>query len=93
MSCSKLFSGNLSELINKIQYLHYDYETLHSCIIISNFIENGVNLHSLVVTMNVYAETNLLEKIFELILQNPNFILNIKDLTIYSIFIRRQKMR
>ncbi|RGB39186.1 hypothetical protein C1646_754854 [Rhizophagus diaphanus] len=36
MACSKLFSGDLPELINKIvQYFHYDYKTLHSCILVN----------------------------------------------------------
>ncbi|PKK61296.1 hypothetical protein RhiirC2_792009 [Rhizophagus irregularis] len=31
MACSKIFLGDLPELINKIiQYFHYDYKTLHS---------------------------------------------------------------
>ncbi|PKY30781.1 hypothetical protein RhiirB3_448043 [Rhizophagus irregularis] len=36
MACSKLFSGDLPELMNKIiQYFHYDYKTLHSCIFVN----------------------------------------------------------
>jgi hypothetical protein len=36
MACSKFFSGDLPELINKvIQYFHYDYKTLHSCIFVN----------------------------------------------------------
>ncbi|GBC22156.2 hypothetical protein GLOIN_2v1881283 [Rhizophagus irregularis DAOM 181602=DAOM 197198] len=36
MACSKLFSGDLPELINEIiQYFHYDYKTLHSCIFVN----------------------------------------------------------
>ncbi|PKC64249.1 hypothetical protein RhiirA1_462670 [Rhizophagus irregularis] len=36
MACSKLFSGDLPELINEIiQYFHYDYKTLHSCILVN----------------------------------------------------------
>ncbi|CAB5144508.1 unnamed protein product [Rhizophagus irregularis] len=36
MACSKLFSGDLPELIDKvIQYFHYDYKTLHSCILVN----------------------------------------------------------
>src|ERR1700743_3446532 len=36
MACSKLFSGDLPELINEvIQYFHHDYKTLHSCILVN----------------------------------------------------------
>ena len=36
MVCSKLFSGDLPELIDDIiQYFHYDYKTLHSCILVN----------------------------------------------------------
>ncbi|GBB86799.1 hypothetical protein RclHR1_13210006 [Rhizophagus clarus] len=36
MTCSKLFSGSLPELINEIiQYFHYDYKTLYSCILVN----------------------------------------------------------
>ncbi|GBB86798.1 hypothetical protein RclHR1_13210005 [Rhizophagus clarus] len=36
MACSKLFSGNLPELINEImQYFRYDCKTLHSCILVN----------------------------------------------------------
>ncbi|RIA84577.1 hypothetical protein C1645_879840 [Glomus cerebriforme] len=36
MICSKLFAGNLPELINEIiQYFHRDYQTLHSCILVN----------------------------------------------------------
>ncbi|GBC02659.1 hypothetical protein RclHR1_04740002 [Rhizophagus clarus] len=36
MTCLKLFSGDLPELINEvIQYFHYDYKTLHSCILVN----------------------------------------------------------
>ncbi|GET66559.1 hypothetical protein GLOIN_2v1879328 [Rhizophagus irregularis DAOM 181602=DAOM 197198] len=36
MACSKFFSGNLPELLNEvIQYFHYDYKTLHSCILVN----------------------------------------------------------
>ncbi|RGB39190.1 hypothetical protein C1646_754858 [Rhizophagus diaphanus] len=37
MACSKLFSGDLPpELLNEvIQNLHYDYKTLHSCILVN----------------------------------------------------------
>ncbi|CAB5182259.1 unnamed protein product [Rhizophagus irregularis] len=35
MACSKIFSGDLPELINEvIQYFRYDYKTLHSCILV-----------------------------------------------------------
>ncbi|PKK56155.1 hypothetical protein RhiirC2_800629, partial [Rhizophagus irregularis] len=44
------------------------------------FIENEVNLHSLEVTMNI----GHFDLIIELILQNPNFICNIKHLKISS---------
>ncbi|PKK60284.1 hypothetical protein RhiirC2_790876 [Rhizophagus irregularis] len=36
MACSKFFSGDLPELLNEvIQYFHYDYKTLHSCILVN----------------------------------------------------------
>ncbi|RGB43125.1 hypothetical protein C1646_750189 [Rhizophagus diaphanus] len=36
MACSKIFSGDLPELINEIiQYFHHDYKTLYSCILIN----------------------------------------------------------
>jgi hypothetical protein len=36
MACSKLFSGDLPELINEIiKYFHYDRKTLHSCILVN----------------------------------------------------------
>ncbi|CAB5182275.1 unnamed protein product [Rhizophagus irregularis] len=36
MACSKLFLGDLPELVNEIiQYFHYDYKTLHSCILVN----------------------------------------------------------
>ncbi|PKK64506.1 hypothetical protein RhiirC2_787380 [Rhizophagus irregularis] len=38
MTCSKLFSGDLPELLDKvIRYFHYDYKTLHSCILVNRF--------------------------------------------------------
>src|SRR5580698_919093 len=36
MACSKIFSGNLPELIYQIiQYFQYDYKMLHSCILVN----------------------------------------------------------
>ncbi|GBC05432.1 hypothetical protein RclHR1_06220005 [Rhizophagus clarus] len=36
MACSKIFSGDLPELINEIiQYFRHDYKTLHSCILVN----------------------------------------------------------
>jgi hypothetical protein len=36
MTCSKLFSGDLPELINEvIQYFHNDYKTLYSCTLVN----------------------------------------------------------
>ncbi|PKY24329.1 hypothetical protein RhiirB3_527126 [Rhizophagus irregularis] len=36
MACSKIFSGELPELLNKIiQYFRNDYSTLHSCILVN----------------------------------------------------------
>ena len=36
MACSKLFSGDLPELINEIiQYFRHDFPTLHSCILVN----------------------------------------------------------
>ncbi|UZN99070.1 uncharacterized protein OCT59_000351 [Rhizophagus irregularis] len=36
MACSKLFSGDLPELINEvIQYFRYNHKTLHSCILVN----------------------------------------------------------
>ena len=36
MSCSKIFSGDLPELINEIiQYFRHDFPTLHSCILVN----------------------------------------------------------
>src|SRR6185369_556218 len=36
MACSKFFSGDLPELLNEVlQYFHYDYKTLHSCILVN----------------------------------------------------------
>ncbi|POG67151.1 hypothetical protein GLOIN_2v1779695 [Rhizophagus irregularis DAOM 181602=DAOM 197198] len=36
MACSKLFSGDLPELISEIiYYFHHDYKTLHSCILVN----------------------------------------------------------
>src|SRR4051812_19849690 len=36
MACSKIFSGDLPELINEIfQYFHHDYKTLYSCIFVN----------------------------------------------------------
>ncbi|RGB41335.1 hypothetical protein C1646_795086 [Rhizophagus diaphanus] len=190
MACSKFFSGDLPELLNEvIQYFHYDYKTLHSCILVNRlwcrlaipllwenpfsikfpknyrfieiylhnlsddvktrlneykihngiflsntlfnypkfiqcldthnvynsieiwastieekhsnyspsqmsnftnlifrslfliFIENEVNLHSFKV-MADYEEYKCFDAAFELILQNPNFVHNIKDLTL-----------
>jgi hypothetical protein len=194
MACSKIFSGGLPELLNEImQYFHYDYKTLHSCILVNRlwcrlaipllwedpfsikvpknyhfieiylhnineddktklydyaeinnnifplntlfnypsfiqrlntfavcksiekwvatvgtstiisqysdhylspskltklicrllfliFIENEVNLHSFEVRMNSQSEAEYLYEIYELILQNPNFICNIKNM-------------
>src|SRR6266542_6976133 len=38
MTCSKIFSGDLPEITNKIiQYFQNDYETLFSCILINRF--------------------------------------------------------
>ncbi len=44
------------------------------------FIENEANLHTFRVSINSY--TKYFHDVFELILQNPNFIRNIKNLTI-----------
>ncbi|RIA91683.1 hypothetical protein C1645_821699 [Glomus cerebriforme] len=36
MACSKIFSGDLPELLNEIiQYFQNDYETLYSCILVN----------------------------------------------------------
>src|SRR5438270_8486132 len=36
MACSKIFSGDLPELINEIiQYFRNDFPTLHSCILVN----------------------------------------------------------
>jgi hypothetical protein len=36
MACSKIFLGDLPELTNGIiQYLHHDYKTLYSCILVN----------------------------------------------------------
>ncbi|EXX57887.1 uncharacterized protein OCT59_020332 [Rhizophagus irregularis] len=36
MAYSKIFSGDLPELLNEIiQYFHHDYKTLHSCILVN----------------------------------------------------------
>src|SRR6266496_4384280 len=36
MACSKIFLGDLPELLNDIiQYFHHDYKTLHSCILVN----------------------------------------------------------
>ena len=45
------------------------------------FIENEVNLHSFKVMID-YEEFECFDATFELILQNPNFVHNIKDLTL-----------
>ncbi|PKK57983.1 hypothetical protein RhiirC2_797049 [Rhizophagus irregularis] len=137
MACSKLFSGDLPELINEIiQYFHYDYKTLHSCIFVNRlwcrlaipllwedpfsiefpknyyFIEiylNNLNdddkvklneyiIHNELFPLNTlfnyprfikhldaYKVSNSIEKwyeIIELILQNRNFIYNIKNLAL-----------
>uniref|UniRef100_U9SL03 Uncharacterized protein n=1 Tax=Rhizophagus irregularis (strain DAOM 181602 / DAOM 197198 / MUCL 43194) TaxID=747089 RepID=U9SL03_RHIID len=46
------------------------------------FIENGANLHSFEVTFIRKIEIDYFNEIFELILQNPNFIYNIKNFKI-----------
>ncbi|GES79285.1 hypothetical protein GLOIN_2v1784886 [Rhizophagus clarus] len=43
------------------------------------FIENEVNLHNFEVTLLNHNELEYFDEILELILQNPNFIRNIKD--------------
>ncbi|GBC02663.1 hypothetical protein RclHR1_04740006 [Rhizophagus clarus] len=43
------------------------------------FIENKANLHSLGITMILHVEFEYFDEILELILQNPNFIYNIKN--------------
>jgi len=36
MTCSKIFSGDLPEILNEItQYFQGDYETLYSCILVN----------------------------------------------------------
>src|SRR3954469_2321622 len=36
MACSKIFSGNLPELLNEIiQYFRNDHSTLHSCVLVN----------------------------------------------------------
>src|SRR6266542_2785247 len=36
MTCSKIFSGDLTEVTNEIiQYFHRDYYTLHSCVLVN----------------------------------------------------------
>ncbi|PKC59640.1 hypothetical protein RhiirA1_469151 [Rhizophagus irregularis] len=142
MACSKLFLGDLPELISKvIQYFRYNHKTLHSCILVNRlcfiqrlntykvcysvqkwiatvktsttsneryfvrntnltfiqilnftkliykslfliFIENKVNLHSFEVTLPKDIDIDWFDEIFELILQNPNFIYNIKNFEI-----------
>ncbi|RGB22099.1 hypothetical protein C1646_776653 [Rhizophagus diaphanus] len=132
MACSKLFLGDLPELISKvIQYFRYNHKTLHSCILVNRlwchlaipllwedpfsikdpknyhfieiylhylndddktklneyllfliFIENEVNLHSFEVTLPKGIDIDWFDEIFELILQNPNFIYNIKNFEI-----------
>ncbi|GBC00019.1 hypothetical protein RclHR1_03710003 [Rhizophagus clarus] len=154
MTCSKLFSGDLPELINEvIQYFRYDYKTLYSCILVNrlwcrlaipllwedpflykvpknhhiveiilrnldddgktklneymiyndsfpsntlfnypSFIQclntskvihtvlewNEINLYSFEIILN-YFGVKYFDEIFELILQNPNFISKIKN--------------
>jgi hypothetical protein len=46
------------------------------------FIENEVNLHSFGVIINNYEEFECFDAAFELILQNTNFVYNIKSLTL-----------
>jgi hypothetical protein len=46
------------------------------------FIKNEVNLHSFEITMFLYKEIEYFDEIFELMLQNPNFICNIKNFKI-----------
>uniref|UniRef100_U9UVF2 F-box domain-containing protein n=1 Tax=Rhizophagus irregularis (strain DAOM 181602 / DAOM 197198 / MUCL 43194) TaxID=747089 RepID=U9UVF2_RHIID len=46
------------------------------------FIENKVNLHSFEVTLPKDIDIDWFDEIFELILQNPNFIYNIKNFEI-----------
>ncbi|RIA78781.1 hypothetical protein C1645_842341 [Glomus cerebriforme] len=39
MACSKLFSGDLPELLNEIiQYFQNDYKTLYSCLLVNRLL-------------------------------------------------------
>ncbi|GBC25165.2 hypothetical protein GLOIN_2v1769560 [Rhizophagus irregularis DAOM 181602=DAOM 197198] len=82
MACSKFILGNLPELTsNIIQYLWDDIPTL-----LSLFIENGVKLHTFEIEI-AYTFHNVnneyFNSVFELILQNPKFISNIKNLKLH----------
>ncbi|RGB35799.1 hypothetical protein C1646_758901 [Rhizophagus diaphanus] len=51
------------------------------------FIENEVNLHTFEIEIpRIIEDSRYLDHILELILQNPNFIYNIRNLNLYSIF-------
>ncbi|GET62531.1 hypothetical protein GLOIN_2v1771878 [Rhizophagus irregularis DAOM 181602=DAOM 197198] len=150
MSCSKIFSGDLPELIYEIiKYFQNDYSTLYSCILVNKlwcrlaipllwedpfsiptknynfieiylhnlnddfrakkwfksknrrvtdfenlsdisvslfsiFIENEINLHTLEIEIlgSIYHCT-CIDNILGLILKNPNFIHNIRNLNLY----------
>ncbi|PKY30201.1 hypothetical protein RhiirB3_447166 [Rhizophagus irregularis] len=95
MACSKIFS-DLPELTNEIiQHFRNDFSTLYSLddddfmeveelvykSLLEIFIKNEGKLHSLeyaISTLDSYCNDTM-----ELILQNPNFTYNIKDLTLF----------
>ncbi|GES79311.1 hypothetical protein GLOIN_2v1869164 [Rhizophagus clarus] len=78
---------NWEAAIRALQYFNYSVQnTLQDFIkliyrsLFLIFIENEVNLHSLEVSLYSHQGCKYFDGAFELILQNPNFIYNIKNL-------------
>ncbi|GBC45287.2 hypothetical protein GLOIN_2v1768097 [Rhizophagus irregularis DAOM 181602=DAOM 197198] len=100
MSCSKIFLGELPELTydilkwteNSIKTLKPEksysndvnnFERLIQMLLFKLFIDNEANLHTF--KIEIFHNWNShCDNILELILQNPNFIHNVKNLNIYT---------
>ncbi|GBB95374.1 hypothetical protein RclHR1_02520009 [Rhizophagus clarus] len=83
-SIEKWFKANVRNSNPSERYLSvYDFKILINKSLFKIFIENEVNLHTLEIEISNNSFNTYLNNILELILQNRNFIHNIKNLKLY----------
>ncbi|RGB21939.1 hypothetical protein C1646_776957 [Rhizophagus diaphanus] len=89
MVCSKLFSGDLPELMNEVvQYFRYDHKTLHSCILVNRLwchlaipllwedpfsIKDPKNYHFIEIYLHYYLNDDDKTKLNEYVIHNELF--------------------